>query len=163
MLESLPWPLVLALNVGCAALGAVAEWHWARVGMNLEYTLLTGAEAVEVPLAKLVVVAVVLGALGVPLQIALLRLALRALGCAPQPFGVLYRVLAPVALAPLLKALPWIGWFAAAGAHFALSSALVARAHALRPRTAALAVVGSFLALVGLVAAGATLAHWLLT
>jgi hypothetical protein len=106
--------------------------------------------------------AVVLGALGVPLSIALLRLALRALRCEPLAFGALYRVLAPTAAVALLKIVPFAGYPLALFGGLALSSAIVARAHGLRTRTAAIAVIASFVGSVAVVLAVAALARRLL-
>jgi len=145
-LARIPWPLAIALCVVCPVLGTLAEWHWASVGMNWEVELLTQGRTVELPLDRMVALAFLAGSLLDPASVVLLQLALRALGCAPQPFGVLYRTFAVMSPIALLKALPWIGYFLALIAALVLPVILVARVQQIRLRTSALAVFASSIA-----------------
>jgi hypothetical protein len=158
-LEGMSIPLALGLNIGGAVLGALADWTLARAGLSVQAALLGKGAAFEPPLAEMLTAAVLLGALGVPLSIALLRLALHALRCEPRAFGALYRVLAPTAAVALLKIVPFAGYPLALFGGLALSSAIVARVHGIRARTAAVAVVASFLGTVAVAMAGAALAR----
>jgi len=147
------WASALAAAIGCACVGALAQWCYARLGWDLETLLLARMRPAVVtpPLSRMLVTALLLGSVGTVASAGVLQLVLRLFGVAARPFPITFRVVAFSALGTLAKLIPLVGYFVALGATLALLVVGVRRVHGIATRRAVLAVVCSTLLTLALV------------
>ena len=136
------WPVALGLAVACACVGAVGQWIYGQLGIDLELMLLARARpgATNPPLPKLISLAVAMAAVGVPASAVLGHGVLRVLGLGRRPLGATFRVTAFASVGALGKLVPFVGYFVALAAILGLSVLGVRGVHGLKTSRAVLVI-----------------------
>jgi hypothetical protein len=154
-----PWALVLLAAAAASLFGAIAQWGYIELGIDLEALVIgrLSGRPVAISLPATVVAALGAGTLGVLASGLVGHGVLRLLRSTSRPLATTVRATAFASLGALGKLVPGIGYFCALAAVLVLSIWALHRAHAITRTRAAVAVLATTAAVVVLAALAATM------